>query len=153
MATQGRRKAAAKAMAAEQPAVAAPEVQPALLPEVAADGARGPGRPSGALSRKTRDFIAYLEARPDYEPPGLWLAKRYMRTAREICEAAGIAGARPGPPGRHPVHQGDRRVLEVGQRCRRVRPSDEQRRHGTTGTPPAPAGQVLTAADIAIHRR
>ena len=32
--------------------------------------------------------------------------------------------ARPGPSGRHPVHQGDRRVLEMGYRRRRVRAGD-----------------------------
>jgi hypothetical protein len=54
--------------------------------------------------------------------------------------------ARPGAFG--PVHQGDRRVLEVGYRCRRVRPRDEERRRGATGGTSAPAGQVLMAAAI-----
>jgi uncharacterized membrane protein len=54
-----------------------------------------------------------------------------------------------GPSGRHPVHQGNRRILEMGYRGRRVRARDEERRRSATGRALAPPGQVLTAGSDA----
>jgi hypothetical protein len=74
--------------AAAGPPSAAEPVEPALLPEVVEPVRRG--RPTGALSRRTRDFLAYLDARPDLELPGIWLARRFSAPVETILAEVGL---------------------------------------------------------------
>lgn len=64
--------------------------QLALAPELAPE-VRGPGRPAGALSRRTRDFLAFLDARPDLEMPGVFLARAYSRPVEEMLKELRLA--------------------------------------------------------------
>lgn len=64
--------------------------QPELFPEII-EPERKAGRPAGSVSLRTRDFLDYLDKMPDFELPGLWLAKRYSSDVTEILRECGLA--------------------------------------------------------------
>lgn len=52
---------------------------------------RSAGRPKGAASKRTREFLSYLEARPDLVLPGVFLAETYSRPVEELLIELGLA--------------------------------------------------------------